>query len=157
MEKVSGKKDYLDERSGLTQCPVCDTYVHQQESFVCPRCKKSPLCRKHRVVGRKECASCVFDLKKKELNELRGRERSIRQFLAFLQFVFLFCAIIFIALRSGVADFVEILQYSLLPTYIIYFSIIPIAGYILFLIILYNQRGKVADIMQQIRKLEIRR
>lgn len=157
MEEISGKKDYLDDRSELTQCPVCDTYVHQQESFVCPKCKKSPLCRKHRVVGRRECASCVFDLKKKELNELRGRERSIRQFLAFLQFVFLVCAIIFIALRSGLSEFVEILQHSLLPTYILYFSIIPIVCYILFLIILYNQRGKVADIMQQIRKLEIRR
>ncbi|MDP2156497.1 MAG: hypothetical protein Q8K68_02160, partial [Nitrospirota bacterium] len=68
MEKIHLKKDFVDERSELTKCPVCDNYVHQQESFVCPRCKKSHLCRKHRVPGRRECASCVFDLKKKELN-----------------------------------------------------------------------------------------
>jgi len=118
MEKIRLRKDFVDERSELTQCQVCDTYVHQQESFVCPRCKRSPLCRKHRVVGRKECASCVFDLKKKELNALRGQERSIQQFLAFLQFIFLFCAVIFIALKVGMSEFVEILQNSVLPTYI---------------------------------------
>jgi hypothetical protein len=157
MEKILLKKDFVDERSELAQCPVCDTYMHQQESFECPRCKKSPLCRKHRVPGRKECASCVFDLKKKELNALRGQEESIRQFLKFLQFIFLFCAVIFIALKVGVSEFVEILQHSLLPTYIMYFSIIPVAGYILFFIILYNQRGKVDDMEHQIKKLEFRR
>jgi hypothetical protein len=157
METIRVIKDIVDERSELTQCPVCDTYVHQQESFVCPSCKRSPLCKKHRVVGRKECASCVFDLKKKELNVLRGQERSIRQFLAFLQFVFLFTAIIFIALRVGMSEFIEILQPSVLPTYILYFSIIPVTGYILFFIILYNQRGKVSNLEHQIKKLEIRR
>lgn len=157
LENIRIKKDFVDERSVLTQCPVCDTYVHQQESFACPRCKKSPLCKKHRVPGRKECASCVFDLKKKELNALRGQEESIRQFLKFLQFIFLFCAVIFIALKFGLSEYVEILQLSLLPTYIMYFSMIPIVGYILFFIILYNQRGKVADMEHQITKLEFRR
>lgn len=157
MEKMHLKKDFIDERNELTKCPVCDNYVHQQESFVCPRCKKSHLCRKHRVPGRRECASCVFDLKKKELNVLRVQEGSVRQFLKFLQFIFLFSAVIFIALKLGISEFVEILQHSILPTYIVYFSIIPIAGYILFLIILYNQRGKVVDMECQIKKLEVRR
>lgn len=157
MEKIRLKKDFVDESSVLTRCPVCDNYVHEQESFVCPRCKKSNLCRRHRVSGRKECASCVFDMKKKELNALRGQEGSIQQFLKFLQFIFLFSAIIFIALKSGISEFVEILQYSLLPTYVMYFSIIPVAGYVLFFIILYNQRGKIADLEQQIKKLEFRR
>ena len=88
---------------------------------------------------------------------LRGQEESIRHFLKFLQFIFLFSAVIYIALNLGIAEFVEILQHSLLPTYIMYFSIIPIAGYILFFIILYNQRGKVTDMELQIKKLEVRR
>lgn len=88
---------------------------------------------------------------------LRGQEESIRHFLKFLQFIFLFSAVIYIALKLGIAEFVEILQHSLLPTYIMYFSIIPIAGYILFFIILYNQRGKVTDMELQIKKLEVRR
>lgn len=157
MEKIRLKKDFVDERSELTRCPVCDIYVNQQESFECPRCKKSPLCRKHRVPGRRECASCVFDIKRKELNALRGQEASIRHFLKFLQFIFLFCAVIFIALKAGMVEFVEILQHSLLPTYVMYFSMIPIVGYILFFIILYNQRGKVADMEHQIKKLDGRR
>ena len=157
MEQIRLKKDFVDVRSELTKCPVCDTYVHQQESFVCPRCNKSSLCRKHRVPGRRECSSCVVDLKRKELNVLRGQEESIRHFLKFLQFIFLFSAVIYIALKLGIAEFVEILQHSLLPTYIMYFSIIPIAGYILFFIILYNQRGKVTDMELQIKKLEVRR
>jgi len=98
-----------------------------------------------------------FDFKKKELNELRGQEGSIRLFLKFLQFIFLCCAVIFIALKSGISEFVEVLQYSMLPTYLMYFSIIPIAGYILFFIILYNQRGKVSDMEHQIMELEVRR
>ncbi|MBI5633528.1 MAG: hypothetical protein HZA15_08640 [Nitrospirae bacterium] len=157
MEKIRLRKDFVDERSVLTQCPVCDTYVHQEESFTCPRCNKSPLCRKHRVPGRKECASCVFDLTRKELDALRRQEESLQQFLRFLQFIFLCCAVIFIALKFGMSEFVEILQHSQLPTYIMYFSIIPVAGYILFFLILYNQRGKVADMEHQIRKLEVRR
>ena len=157
MEKIDLKKDFIDDKSDLTRCPVCDTYVNLQEGFACPRCKKSPLCRKHRVAGSRECASCVFDLKRKELNALKGQEGSIRQFLKFLQFIFLFCAVIFIALKAGLAEFVEILQHSVLPTYIMYFSVVPIAGYILFFIILYNQRGKVADVESQIKKLEFRR
>lgn len=157
MEEIRLNKDFVDERTELTKCPVCDTYVHQQESFACPRCKKSPLCKKHRVAGRKECASCVFDLKKKELNAIRSQAESIRQFLKFLQFIFLFCAVIFIALKSGISEFVEILQHPLLLTYITYFSIVPIAGHILFLIILYNQRRNMADLEHQISKLEFRR
>ncbi|MBI5847111.1 MAG: hypothetical protein HZB31_04050 [Nitrospirae bacterium] len=157
MEKIRLKEDFVDERTELARCLVCDTYVHKQESFICPRCKKSPLCRKHRVEGRKECASCVFDFKIKELNALRGQEASIRQFLTFLQFIFMFCAVVFIALKSGIADFVEVLQHPLLTTYVMYFSIIPIGGYILFFVILYNQRGKVADREHEIRKLELRR
>jgi len=157
VEKIRLRKDFVDERSELRKCPVCATYVHQQESFVCPRCQKSPLCRKHYVAGRRECARCVFGLTKKELNELRGQDGSIRQFLKFLQFIFLFCAVIFIALNSGISEFVEVLQDSLLPIYIMYFSIILIVGYILFFIILYNQRGKVSDMEHQIIKLEVRR
>ncbi len=157
MEKIRLKKDFVDERSVLTRCPVCDNYVHEQESFVCPCCKRTHLCRKHRVPGRKECASCIFDMKKKELNELRRQEGSIQQFLKFLQFIFLFCAVIFIALEVGMSEFVEILQHSLLPTYVMYFSAFPIAGYVLFFIILYNQRGKVSNMELEIKKLELRR
>lgn len=157
MEKIRLKKDFVDQRNELTRCPVCETYVHPQESFVCPRCKKSPLCRRHRVVGRKECASCVFELIKKELNALRAQEGSIQQFLRFLQFIFLVCAVIFIAIQSGISEFVEILQFSMLRTYIVFFSGIPIVGYILFSIILYNQRGKITEMENQLRKLEIRR
>jgi hypothetical protein len=157
MEKIRLNKDFIDERSDLTQCPVCDTYVNQQESFACPRCKKSPLCRKHRVPGRMECASCVFDLKKREQSALINQEGSIRHFLKFLQFIFLFCAVIFIALKAGISEHVEILQYAMLSTYILYFSILPIAGYILFSIILLSQRRRIADIELQMKKLEFRR
>lgn len=157
MEKIDLKKDFVDEKSEVSRCAVCDTYVNLQESFACPRCRKSPLCRKHRVAGSRECASCIFDLKRRELSALKGQEGSIRHFLRFLQFIFLFCAVIFIALKSGLAEFIEILQHPMLSAYIMYFSIIPIGGYILFFIVLYNQRGKVADMESQMKKLEFRR
>jgi hypothetical protein len=157
MEKISLKKEFGKDHNELSKCPVCEVYVHQDEGFVCSRCRKGPLCRKHRVAGRKECASCVFDLKKRDLNVLRDQERSIRNFLKFLQFVFLVFAIFFIAFKFGLAEFVEVLKDVPVSKYMVYMGIIPVTGYILFMMILYNQRSKIEDIEHQIKKLEVRK
>lgn len=157
MEKLQLKKDFIDERNELTRCLVCDTYVHPQESFTCPKCKKSPLCRRHRVPDRKECASCYFDLRMIELNALRNMENNIGLFLKFLQFVFIICAIVFISLKTGLSEFVEVLQFPQLEGRIVNFISIPIGGYILFFLILYNLRRKETDMVEQLSKLEFRR
>ncbi len=157
MEEIRLKNDPDALRSELKKCLVCDSYIYQQEGFSCPKCKRSPLCNKHAVVGRKECASCVFDIIKKDLNLLRAQKSSLRSFVAFLQFVFLLCCVIFIALKSGASEYVEFLHYPELASYVIYFGITLMAGYILCLIFLYNQRRNIGDLEHKIRKIEIRR
>ena len=157
MEKIRLKTDFVTEKDDLARCPVCEVYVHQTEGFTCPRCKKGPLCRRHRVAGKKECASCVFDIRKKELNALRHQELSIRQFIRFLQFIFLFFAVMFIAVKAGMAEFVEVLQHLDLAQYLVYLGILPVAGYIAFMIVLFSQKGKINEVEIEIRKLDMRR
>jgi hypothetical protein len=53
-----------------------------------PAVRKGPLCRKHRVPGRKECASCVFDIRKEELQALTGQRMNIKQFPQFTFILF---------------------------------------------------------------------
>lgn len=156
MAKLELREDFV-EKKDLSRCLVCDVYVHPEESFVCPKCRKGPLCRKHRVPGRPECASCVFDMRRKELAALAGQEVSIQQFLRFLQFIFLLFAIFFVSLKFGLGEFIEILREPVLAKYLLYLGIVPILGYILFTVILYNQRNKIADAEMQIRKLDNRR
>jgi len=157
MEKLELNQDFVEEKKVLSRCLVCDVYVHPEESFVCPRCKKAPLCRRHRVPGRKECASCVFDIRKKELMALNGQETSIKQFLRFLQFIFLVFAVLFVALKFGLGEYVELLREPVLAKYLLYLGIIPVLAYILFAALLYNQRGKIADAELQLKKLDNRR
>ena len=157
MEKLYDNKNFGKKTNEIEKCPVCEVYVHQDEGFLCPRCRKSPLCRKHRVSGRRECASCVFDLTKKELQILRGQEGNIKQFLRFLQFIFLVFAIFFVAFKFGLTEYIETLQDIRISAVLAYLGVLPVTFYILFMIILYNQRNKIADIEVQIRKLEVRK
>jgi len=157
MEKLELKQNFVEDKKDLSRCRVCEVYLHAEESFFCPRCRKGPLCRKHRVPDRKECSCCVFDIRKKELQALKGQEMSIKQFLYFLQFLFLVFAVFFVALKFGLGDVIEILQEPMLAKYLLYLGIIPVVAYILFTLILYNQRGKIADAEMQPGKLDKRR
>ena len=157
MKKLELKENFAEDKKDLSRCLVCEVYLHPEESFVCPRCRKGPLCRKHRVPGGKECASCVFDMRKKELQTLAGQEMSIKQFLQFLQFIFIVFAVFFVALKFGLGQFVEILQEPMFARYLLYFGIIAVAAYIIFTLVLYNQRGRIADAELQLKKLDNRR
>lgn len=157
MEKLELKENFVENKRDLSRCLVCEVYLRPEESYVCPRCRKGPLCRRHRVPGRKECASCVFDMRKKELQALTGQETSIRQFLQFMQFIFIVFAVFFVALKFGLGHSVEILQEPMFARYLLYLGIIPVALYVVFTLVLYNQRGKIADAELQLKKLDNRR
>jgi len=157
MGKLELQKNFDEKEKDLLRCFDCDVYLHPEESFVCPRCRKGPLCKKHRAPGRKECASCMFEIRKKELKELAGQEKSIQHFQQFLQFIFIVFAVFFVALKFGLGQFVEILQEPMLARYLLYIGIISVAAYIIFTLILYNQRGKIADAELQLKELDSRR
>jgi uncharacterized protein (DUF983 family) len=148
-----------DTRGGeaLVQCPVCDTYLRKNEGFICPRCKRGPLCRRHRVRGKRECEGCVLEIQAEELGDLRRQEASIKSFLRLLQFLFIVFAIVFIALRTGVTETIEFLRYSFIPQSLELLGGLSVVGYVLFYLILYNQRQRIRGLESEMNDSRFRR
>ena len=141
----------------LVKCPVCQIYLKKTEGFICISCKRGLLCKKHKIAGSRECASCVFDRKKKALAVIKEQETNLNSFLRLLQFLFLVFAVFFIALRAGLGDTVEFLQSSYITDSLLYLGAIAVVGYIVFYFILYNQRGKIQEVESEIKKIEVKR
>jgi len=141
----------------LVKCPVCEVYVKKAAGFICVTCKRGPLCDKHKIAGSRECASCVFDRRKKELLALREQERNLKGFLRLLQFLFLIFAVFFIVLRTGLEDMAEFLEFSFLKDSVLYIGIIAVLGYLLFYFVQYNQTNNISELEAEIRNIEVRR
>jgi hypothetical protein len=148
-------KKPLDNQEDLTRCPVCEFYFKSSEGFTCIRCRREPLCYKHKVAGTKECVSCVIDRKLKEHSEIKAQEMSLNSFLRFLQFLFLVFAVLFIALKIGLEDMVEFLQYSFVKEILPYFGGGAFLGYLVFYFILYNHKAKTLELENVIRKMRL--
>jgi hypothetical protein len=146
-----------EETEDLFRCPVCEVYMKKTEGFICSTCRRGPLCKKHKVVRSTECASCVYDRRRKDLLLLKGEEINLKSFLRLLQFIFLVFAVFFIALRAGLGDAVEFLKSSFIADGLLYLGGIAVFGYIVFYFILRIQRGKIQEIESEIRKIEVRR
>jgi hypothetical protein len=141
----------------LLRCQVCDTYIKREEGFTCPKCKRGPLCRSHRVPQRRECASCVFDMQNKELIGLREQEQSLRSFLRLLQFLFIVFAILFVAVRTGAAEVLEFLQDSLIIDGVGYMGVLSVVGYLIFYFLLLGQRHRIREMESELNKAAFRR
>jgi hypothetical protein len=153
VRKVQGTKGPDD----LVTCLVCDDYLRKEDGFTCPKCRRGPLCKKHKAPDRRECVSCVFEMKAGELAELKKQEQSIRGFLSLMQFLFIMCAILFVTTETGLADMVEFLKFSFITENVKYMGILSVSGYLLFYAILYNQKRKISEMESQMSKTEFRR
>ncbi|MBI5639671.1 MAG: hypothetical protein HZA17_04520 [Nitrospirae bacterium] len=147
----------LRNREDLIKCPVCEVYLRSNEGFTCPKCRRGPLCKSHRYAGSRECSSCVFDGKVKELNDLKRQEHSIRSLLRLLQFLFLVFAIMLISRKAGIPETIEFLQHGIFMDNLPYLGGVSVAGYLIFFFILYNQRSMIRDLESQINKGEFRK
>jgi len=147
----------VENKEELVSCPVCSVYLSSGEGFMCPKCRRGPLCRRHRVTGRRECASCVFEMQTKELKEMKVQENNLRSFLRLLQFLFLVFAVIFIALRTGIPEVSDVLQQSVITQSFGYLGALSVAGYLLFYIMLRSQKNKIEEIESELKKTEFRR
>jgi hypothetical protein len=141
----------------LVRCPVCDAYLKKEEGFCCPRCKRGPLCKSHRVAGRRECAGCVLDLQSKELIELRDQERSLSSFLKLLQFLFIVFAILFVAARTGSIEVLAFLQDSFIMDGIGYLGGAAVMGYVIFYLIRLGQRHRIRQMEFELNKAVLKR
>ena len=148
-------KTPVENQEDLTRCPVCEFYFKDSEGFTCVRCRRGPVCYRHRVPGTKECVSCVIDRKLKEHSEIKAQEMGLNSFLRFLQFLFLVFAVLFIALKTGLEDTVEFLQYDFIKDGLPYLGGGAFLGYIVIYFVLHNQKEKTLELENVIRKLRL--
>ena len=146
-----------EDKQELLRCAVCDVYVRRGEGFTCPRCRRGPLCKSHRVPQSRECASCVFDMKNKELIALREQEQSLKSFLRLLQFLFIVFAILFVSVRTGTAEVLQFLQDSVIADGFGYMGVLSVACYALFYLLLLSQRQRIRSMESELNKAEFRR
>ena len=160
MEEGSSRKQKghpPSEREGLVRCQICESYLTGTEVFTCPKCRRGPLCKSHKAPGRRECASCAFEIQARELNEMKKQEKGLKSFLHLLQFFFLVFAILFIALKLGPPEISEFLGFSLLTEGLAVMGGLSVVGYSIFYFILYNQRDRVRALETLLKKTEFRR
>lgn len=146
-----------ERKEELVRCSVCDVYLEGDKGFICSRCRRGPLCKIHRVPRRRECASCVYEMQKKDLNDLKVQEHNLRSFLRFLQFLFLVFAILFIALKTGIPEVLDFLRNNVIITSLEYLGGLSVFGYVLFYAMLLHQRQKISEMEVEMNKTEFRR
>lgn len=141
----------------LQKCLVCETLLQNEKSFACPRCRRRPLCMKHRASGRKECFGCAHEIVREELAGLFSQEKSLYAFSRLMQFVFLVFAILFTASRFDTAGVLQPYLDNPIGGNLLFFGLGAAAGYVISLIILYNQRQAIRNAEDQLRTLATRR
>jgi hypothetical protein len=147
----------MKEEEGLIKCSVCEEYLKKNEGFYCPKCKKGPLCKKHRSPGKKECISCTIEIKLHEIKTLSGQEKSIQHFIRFIQFLFLVVSVFFIALKLGMLDEIDFLKNNIFTENLIYIGIGTVVFYAISYIVLFSQKAKIADLHSEIEKIRFRK
>ncbi len=141
----------------LIRCTVCDVYLEGEKGFTCPRCRRGPLCNSHRVPGRRECASCVFEEQKNDLNDVKTLEHNLRSLLRFFQFLFLVYAILFVASKTEIPEVMSMLESTIISASLQYLGWLSVAGYVIFYVILFFQRRRIAGMESEMSKVEFRR
>jgi hypothetical protein len=144
----------------LPTCQICGSYLSKGEGFQCPRCRRSPLCQKHKMSGMRECAGCVLEIKSKALRDMKSQEASLKSFLRLTQFAFLVFIILFVCSKTGIAEAVSFLKENMIMDNLGYLGGLSAGSYILFRVILYVQRArmdKLEAMINKIKKKELRR
>jgi len=143
-----------EKKADLLECPICGTYLRRNEGFTCPKCKRGPFCRTHRVPGERMCPGCVLEVRSREITALKGQEKSIKGFSLFLQFFFLLFAIIFIAKNVGFEEYMDIYIIDILAGYSLYIGLLALLGSLFIYLILRSQRSKIKTLESKINELK---
>ena len=142
----------------MKSCTICGAYLKNSEGFICPKCRRGPLCRNHRLPGNKVCTSCVFDVKAEEVGALKAQERGIRGFLRLTQFVFLLSVIFFAVMEMRLSEIEEFLEHAWITDHVVYImGGVAVVGYVLFYTILSGQRKRINQLESEINNLKFRR
>jgi hypothetical protein len=153
MRVSDNKKSRANSKGELKRCSLCDDYLIGNEGFYCPKCKKGPLCKKHRLSGEKVCISCTIEMKLHEMNVLRGQEKSMKPFIRFLQFIFLLFSIFFVTSKFGILEEIEMLRNNILSENFIYIGIGTVILYGIFYAVLFQQRQKIIRLESEVGEI----
>lgn len=145
--------DEKEQKENLLECPICGTYLQRNEGFTCPKCRRGPFCRTHRVPGERACPGCMLEIKSKEIAALRAQEKSLRGFSLFLQFFFLVFAILYIADKIGFGEYMELLMINIIVDYSLYIGLVALLGSLIFYILLRAQRSSIMELESQVSKI----
>lgn len=146
-----------EKKADSLECPICGTYLRRNGGFTCPRCKRGPFCRSHRVPGERECLGCVLEIKSKEIIALKGQEVSIKGFVLLMQFVFLIFSIFFIAKKVGFGEFMEFPVINILGEYSLYIGLLALLGSLFFYVVLRSQRSRIIELESQVSEIRFLR
>ena len=144
-------------KENLLECPICGTYLRKTEGFTCPKCKRGPFCRSHRVPGERECPGCVLEIKSKEISALKGQEKGIKGFILLMQFIFLIFSIFFIAKKVGFKEFMEFPIINILGEYSLYIGLLALLGSLFFYVVLRSQRSRIIELESQVNEVRFLR
>lgn len=156
MNNENLKKARSSSQSDLKKCFLCDDYLSSNERFYCPKCRKGPLCNKHRLRGEKECVSCITETKLYQTNVLRGQEKGIKSFIRFLQFIFLLSSIYFVSSKFGILEKVEMLKNDIISEDLLYIGIATAVLYGIFYFILSIKRQDIIRLESEIGQIRRR-
>jgi hypothetical protein len=147
------QKEQKEQQEDLLECPICGTYLRRNEGFTCPKCRRGPFCRTHRVPGERACPGCVLEIRSKEITALQSQEKSLRGFSLLLQFFFLVFAILYIVDKVGLREHVEFIMLNIIVDYSLYIGLIALLGSLIFYILLRAQRGRIIELESQVNKI----
>ena len=145
--------DKREQKEDLLECPICGAYLRRSEGFTCPKCRRGPFCRTHRVPGERACPGCVLEIKSREITALRVQEKSLRGFSLFLQFFFLVFASFYIADKIGFGEYMELLMINTLVDYSLYIGLVALLGSLVFYILLRAQKSRIIELESQVNKI----
>jgi hypothetical protein len=145
--------DKKEKKENLLECPMCGTYLQRNEGFTCPKCRRGPFCRTHRIPGERACPGCVLEIKSKEISTLKAQEKSLKGFSLFLQFFFIVFAIFFVADKLGFGKYMELLIINVIVEYSLYIGLVALLGSLVFYILLRAQRSRINELESQVSKI----
>jgi hypothetical protein len=91
------------------------------------------------------------------MRSLHGQERSIHHFLRLIQFIFLVCAVFFVSLKIGLLDEIDFLKNTIFTDNVLSIGIGSVIFYVLFYIILLNQRQRISALQSEIETIGFRK